>query len=457
MRIIDAISMADAVKPNAFDEATKIRWLSEVEGMIQADIWLLAPEEWIEYDETTPTDTQLLVTGGHSKIYRAYLCAMIDLANGEYDHYANTSAVVNDYLQEYELWYARVYHPADTWREVWKGHYFTAYGLAVKHGYAGTEAEWLASLRGPQGEPFRYEDFTAEQLAALVGPQGPKGEKGDPGLTAVVDTSLTMEGAVADAAAVGKRILPLEAVSPRDHGEVLFDEAVAFTYDSLQFIARPASAPDLVDGETYTFMIDGLSYVSVSEGGWVNAGGYGFSKYYFIGTDDRTHHIVIAKGEIKQLDEKFVPNGIARKTDLGEEWQLLSDYTTTKEITKFSVDHDMNWQPFSCRKIAAKIVMPSAFGSVVMIWYGMEGSEPCVAMFAQNSAKVIEFSMEMVKGCYHVLSYQQRESDFVGAGLNHEQAFDMRRLDRKNYDFFGFSSGAAFPVGTRIIVWGCKA
>ena len=148
MTILEAIELADAIKPNAFDTATKIRWLSEVEGQIQADIWLLAPEEWVEYDENTPTDTQLLVTGGHSKIYRAYLCAMIDLANGEYDHYANTSAVANDYLQEYELWYARVYHPADTWREIRKGCYFTAYGLAVKHGYDGTEEEWLETLHG---------------------------------------------------------------------------------------------------------------------------------------------------------------------------------------------------------------------------------------------------------------------------------------------------------------------
>ena len=80
----------------------------------------------------------------------------------------------------------------------------SAYQIAVDNGFVGTEAEWLASLRGadgytPQkgvdyfdgvdgytpvkgkdyfdgakGEPFRYEDFTAEQLASL------KGEKGDP-------------------------------------------------------------------------------------------------------------------------------------------------------------------------------------------------------------------------------------------------------------------------------------
>ena len=80
----------------------------------------------------------------------------------------------------------------------------SAYQIAVDNGFIGTEAEWLASLRGadgytPQkgvdyfdgvdgytpvkgkdyfdgakGDPFRYEDFTAEQLASL------KGEKGDP-------------------------------------------------------------------------------------------------------------------------------------------------------------------------------------------------------------------------------------------------------------------------------------
>ena len=35
--------------------------------------------------------------------------------------------------------------------------------------------------KGDKGDPFTYEDFTAEQLAALVGPQGPAGEKGDTG------------------------------------------------------------------------------------------------------------------------------------------------------------------------------------------------------------------------------------------------------------------------------------
>ena len=66
----------------------------------------------------------------------------------------------------------------------------SAYAIAVAHGFRGTEQEWLDSLKGlqgpqgepgPKGDPFRYEDFTPEQLEAL---KGPKGDKGDDGLSA---------------------------------------------------------------------------------------------------------------------------------------------------------------------------------------------------------------------------------------------------------------------------------
>lgn len=35
--------------------------------------------------------------------------------------------------------------------ENWKGYYLTAYGIAVKHGFRGTEEEWLSSLEGKPG------------------------------------------------------------------------------------------------------------------------------------------------------------------------------------------------------------------------------------------------------------------------------------------------------------------
>ena len=77
----------------------------------------------------------------------------------------------------------------------------SAYAIAVAHGFRGTEQEWLDSLKGlqgPQGEPglkgdpFRYEDFTPEQLEALKGPKGDKGEDGRDGASATADNAHQM-------------------------------------------------------------------------------------------------------------------------------------------------------------------------------------------------------------------------------------------------------------------------
>ena len=39
----------------------------------------------------------------------------------------------------------------------------------------------IGCVRGPQGEPFTFDDFTSEQLESLRGPQGPQGPKGADG------------------------------------------------------------------------------------------------------------------------------------------------------------------------------------------------------------------------------------------------------------------------------------
>nr|DAN62138.1 MAG TPA: nucleoid-associated protein [Caudoviricetes sp.] len=83
----------------------------------------------------------------------------------------------------------------------------SAYAIAVAHGFRGTEQEWLDSLKGlqgpqgdpgPKGDPFRYEDFTPEQLAALKGPKGDKGEDGRDGTSATADNAhqLLLQGNV---------------------------------------------------------------------------------------------------------------------------------------------------------------------------------------------------------------------------------------------------------------------
>lgn len=83
----------------------------------------------------------------------------------------------------------------------------SAYAIAVAHGFRGTEQEWLDSLKGlqgpqgepgPKGDPFRYEDFTPDQLQALKGPKGDKGEDGRDGASATADNAhqLLLQGNV---------------------------------------------------------------------------------------------------------------------------------------------------------------------------------------------------------------------------------------------------------------------
>lgn len=64
----------------------------------------------------------------------------------------------------------------------------SAYQLAVRNGYTGTEAQWLASITGVEGksayEVAKQEGYTgtkAEWLTSLKGAKGDKGDKGDPG------------------------------------------------------------------------------------------------------------------------------------------------------------------------------------------------------------------------------------------------------------------------------------
>lgn len=164
------IDYADEIKPNAFSAAAKTQWVNECEGLVQTEVLLWGSAEIITYSYEADKEKELLVSPPHDKIYWAYLTAMIDFANGEYNKYQNTMQMFNSFFGEYMRWFSLVYHPADGCRAA-PQYYISAYGLAVKHGYTGTEEEWLQSLKGetgPQGD---------------AGEQGPAGEPGPAGLS----------------------------------------------------------------------------------------------------------------------------------------------------------------------------------------------------------------------------------------------------------------------------------
>ena len=188
MKVRQAIELARGLKQIDqvnYPDILMLQFLNECEGKLQTEFLHIADVDCQRYTEDD-MEMDLIVGPPHDKLYYAYLCAMVDFTNGEYAKYNNSIIVANAFMAEWAAWFNRT-HERDG--RQYLGVFLSAYGIAVKHGYAGTEEEWLASLegpsgpQGPKGEPgpqgapgtVAFEDLTEEQLAML------KGEKGDPG------------------------------------------------------------------------------------------------------------------------------------------------------------------------------------------------------------------------------------------------------------------------------------
>lgn len=201
MKLTDAISQAVLLTGAAVDQSVMCRWLSELDG--QLSLTLYKTDAIINYqmpgeNEESPV---LLVPYPWDGMYIHYLEAMCYYTTGDFGRYQNSMAMFNLGEKRFREWCIRMHYPAlgDTLKEMAEGttavvdptsalsnikYYLSAYAIAVKHGYKGSETQWLESLVGPQGEkgtPFTYADFTPAQLAALTGPQGPQGPQGETG------------------------------------------------------------------------------------------------------------------------------------------------------------------------------------------------------------------------------------------------------------------------------------
>ena len=178
------LELIDDIKPNAFSDEVKTAWVNEVEGLVQTEVFLLAVEDVVQYQWPADSGATLLAKPPHDKIYWVYLSAMVDFGNGEYDKYQNTMQMFNQFFGEYMRWYARTYNPADGEAEV-KGYYLSAYAIAVAHGFEGTEADWLASLKGEPGD-----QGTGLDLRGLIASTDelPEPENSTPGQAYLVGT-----------------------------------------------------------------------------------------------------------------------------------------------------------------------------------------------------------------------------------------------------------------------------
>lgn len=114
MTIKEAIEIADGFKPNAFDEQTKIRWLSALDMQIQVELVDThegAGERFAGYGADVDTNTELLVPAPFDQMYRWWLEAQIDYANGEFERYSASMAMFNAEMARYEDHYTQQHRP----------------------------------------------------------------------------------------------------------------------------------------------------------------------------------------------------------------------------------------------------------------------------------------------------------------------------------------------------------
>ena len=115
MTILEAIHRIDVLKPNPYNQAEKIRWLSELDGMIKSEI--VDTHEggdevkYEQYGDNVVLTTELLVPHPYDRIYLPWLQAQIDYLNGENGKYQNSMAMFNEAYIAYEKYYNRTKLP----------------------------------------------------------------------------------------------------------------------------------------------------------------------------------------------------------------------------------------------------------------------------------------------------------------------------------------------------------
>ncbi len=112
MTLTEAIARIDALKHNTYSREDKIRWISNLDGMVKhqvIDTHVGADAvSFAGYNENTPADTALLVPAPYDELYLWWLSAQIDFYNGEFGRYNNSIVLFNTGFSVYKELYHRI-------------------------------------------------------------------------------------------------------------------------------------------------------------------------------------------------------------------------------------------------------------------------------------------------------------------------------------------------------------
>lgn len=114
MTIEEVLAEVDETKPNQYDDALKVRWISQLEGQLVDSVFSNhINDKEIEFSGYTEADVyeELLVPDTYADIYKYYLFAMIDFSNQETDRYQNSMIMFNSKLDQFTKYYNRTHMP----------------------------------------------------------------------------------------------------------------------------------------------------------------------------------------------------------------------------------------------------------------------------------------------------------------------------------------------------------
>ena len=100
-----AIEIVDSLKTNTYTEEDKLRWINELDGMVQR---LVFQESTVkEYVYPDDMDKKLLIPAPFDDCYTLFLEAKIDYYNREYANYNNSATMFEAQFNEYKKAYIR--------------------------------------------------------------------------------------------------------------------------------------------------------------------------------------------------------------------------------------------------------------------------------------------------------------------------------------------------------------
>lgn len=109
---LDFFKKTKAFSRDTFDDSVLLRFLNEVEGMVQTDILHLFHDGITQYTDAESTD-ELLVVAPYDKLYFSYLAYRIDLLNNETGKASNSKAAFDQDWEDFLGYYTRTYY--NTW------------------------------------------------------------------------------------------------------------------------------------------------------------------------------------------------------------------------------------------------------------------------------------------------------------------------------------------------------